>query len=379
MTSAGKVEIDSVSGRDAETGRWVSVAREVVGLGSREKMSPVVEERLCFTAALVGSYEAAAAVARKWGCPVGDDSTIHSHVVKAGGRAGGLARARVDRALDVSTRAEVVAEAAAEAPRGPFSLVVMMDGWMARERGPDWGLKPPEKQGDRVCWHEVKTGVVFRLESRAESQSGRRMLIEKYCEAWQGDPHEFGRRLYAQALRRGLHQAQRVYVVADGAAWIWNLVEDRFREATGVLDFYHASQHLWAVAHELYPADEGQARRWVAPLVDRLKRGESDRTLQHLQRSYRQRAAREAPGLQALARLCNYLQSHGERLDYPAVERQGCPRGSGAVESVCGQLQGRFKRTGQFWSSAGKTALLELELARRNGDWDEIWDLDNVA
>jgi hypothetical protein len=28
---------------------------------------------------------------------------------------------------------------------------------------------------------------------------------------------------------------------------------------------------------------------------------------------------------------------------------------------------------GKFWSSKGLNHLIELETARRNGDWDEIW------
>jgi HAE1 family hydrophobic/amphiphilic exporter-1 len=52
----------------------------------------------------------------------------------------------------------------------------------------------------------------------------------------------------AEARRRGLGKVKRVYGVADGGVWIWNIVADRFAQATGVLDFYHASQHLWAVA-----------------------------------------------------------------------------------------------------------------------------------
>jgi hypothetical protein len=72
-----------------------------------------------------------------------------------------------------------------------------------------------------------------------------------------------GGRVQAEARRRGLGQAPRVYVVADGGVWIWNLVTDRFAAATGVLDFYHASQHLWAVAHSLHPENAAAAQAWV--------------------------------------------------------------------------------------------------------------------
>ena len=78
--------------------------------------------------------------------------------------------------------------------------------------------------------------------------------------ACQGEPLEFGRRGQAEARRRGLGKVPRVYVVAGGGVWIWKIVEDRFAEAVSVLDFYHASQHLWAPAHALHPEDEPGAR-----------------------------------------------------------------------------------------------------------------------
>ena len=48
------------------------------------------------------------------------------------------------------------------------------------------------------------------------------------------------------------------------------------------------------------------------------------------------------------------------------------PVGSGAVESACRQYQGRFKRTGQFWTKEGDEALMCLETYWRNGRWHEL-------
>jgi hypothetical protein len=50
-------------------------------------------------------------------------------------------------------------------------------------------------------------------------------------------------------------KASKVYVVQDGAINLWNIFQDRFASvAQGVLDFYHASDHLRALAHELFGA-----------------------------------------------------------------------------------------------------------------------------
>jgi hypothetical protein len=44
-------------------------------------------------------------------------------------------------------------------------------------------------------------------------------------------------------------RAQEVFVVVDGALWLWSLIEDRFSGTIRTLDFYHVSQRLWDLAH----------------------------------------------------------------------------------------------------------------------------------
>jgi hypothetical protein len=70
-----------------------------------------------------------------------------------------------------------------------------------------------------------------------------------------------------------LGQTQRVLVIADGAVWIWNLAEDRFKDAIHRLDLYHANTYRWAVANELHGAGSPEARRWVKPLLKQIRNG----------------------------------------------------------------------------------------------------------
>ena len=134
-----------------------------------------------------------------------------------------------------------------------------------------------------MAWHEIKGAVIYRLEQAVQTAGGRGVIAQKYVVAWQGDPLEFGRRVQAEARRRGLAQVQEVFVVADGSLWIWNIQADRFSRAQGVLNFYHASQHLWAVAHALHPGDEALARAWVEPLLSQLRHGQEAGVLQTLE------------------------------------------------------------------------------------------------
>jgi hypothetical protein len=324
-------------------------------------MTPELEDRVCLTATLTGSYQAAAELTAKWGSPVAD-STIRVHARRLGQRA--------EQQVQQRLAAPAGAPAKAAAPAG---LVIMMDGWMARQRGADWGRDRTVTDATRVAWHEIKGAVIYRLEQAGQTAGGRGMLTEKWTVAWQGEPLEFGRRVHAEALRRGLGSARQVFVVADGGVWIWRVQQDRFPAAQGVLDFYHASQHLWAVGQALHPADEVAARAWVEPLLSQLRHGQETAVLQTLTDLPAWCAARRQAVPAAVARETEYFHNHREHVHYQAREAQGCPVGSGAMESFCAQLQGRFKRCGQFWSAAGLADLLALDTARRNLDWDILW------
>ena len=47
---------------------------------------------------------------------------------------------------------------------------------------------------------------------------------------------QFGKRIYAEAVRRGLPNAEKVVVLGDGAEWIKNLAELHFPEAIQIVD-----------------------------------------------------------------------------------------------------------------------------------------------
>jgi len=335
-------------------------------LGPHQKMTPELEDRVCLTATLTGSYGAAAMLCAKWGSAV-EASTIRAHACSVGQRAAAQVEGRwreVKSAGPVRSGGKGVA---------PAALVIMMDGWLVRQRGEHWGERPGEPLAGRIAWHEVKGAVIYRLEQAGHTAGGRGVIAQKYVVAGQAEPLDFGRRVQAEARRRGLAQAKAVYVVADGGVWIWKVQQDRFGRAQGVLDFYHASQHLWAVARALYPEDESGARGWVEPLLSQLRHGQEQGVLQVLEDlpAWCLERGRTVPP--EVARERDYFQSHREHLHYERMTTQGCPIGSGAMESFCSQLQGRFKRCGQFWSAQGLADLLALDVARRNLDWDALW------
>src|SRR5207245_669849 len=128
-----------------------------------------------------------------------------------------------------------------------------------------------------------------------------------------------------------------VLVVADGAPWIWNVVADRWAGATELLDFYHASQHLWQMGRALSRGDEAQAAAWVEARRHQLRHGKERRLLQELATLRPPRG----PAGEIVRREQRYFANHAQRMNYDTLARRGWPIGGGAVESACRQSQCR--------------------------------------
>jgi len=63
------------SGQNPADERWGCPMRQRWGLTPHQQLSPALEDKLAYFATVTGSYEAAARLACKAGCPV-EDSTI---------------------------------------------------------------------------------------------------------------------------------------------------------------------------------------------------------------------------------------------------------------------------------------------------------------
>lgn len=359
MACAGTIVLNTWRGYSSALKRWVNPARERWGLKPKQRISPELQSRLGFTATVAGSYQKAAATAARWGTPM-SDNTVHAVVQQLGEQA----------------RQVALPELPVPAQEPEFSLVLMMDGWMARQRGLDWGASKRKKKADRVEWKEVKSAVIYRLEQSVKKPSGRGILIEKYVVVSPPDtePVDFGATVQAEARRRGLGRARKVYVVIDGAVWLWKVTEDRFSQAIHVLDFHHASEHLWAIAHLLHGEGTDDARTWAEPLLHQLRHGKEEKVVHTLEALLLTSSGLNVSTRSALQTPVQYFQTHREHIHYQRVARQGGPIGSGSVESLCGQLQDRFKRTGQFWSPSGLRHLLSVEVLLRNKDYDVLWN-----
>ena len=108
------------------------------------------------------------------------------------------------------------------------------------------------------------------------------------------------------------------------------------------------------------------AAAWIKPLKEKLLAGDGIEVITDLDDLLKKLRGSRREAVQAER---NYLDNNRERLDYQGAKERGEPLGSGAMESTCKQYQGRFHRSGQFWTKSGDEALMCLETFWRNGRW----------
>ena len=340
---------------------WRFPADHALGLEETGSASPSVQEMAALMASKMPVAEASKVIEHLTGVKL-PPATLDREARRQGQRA-----QRKRQEMDEQMRAGQGFKQCVPVGRQPFTLVIEIDAWNIRERD-HWGQSERQraKGMEPERWHWVYGGTCFRLDQRTQTAGGRAIISSRGTVMTRGGIDALREQLYAECLRQGAGQAAEVLVVADGALWIWNLVADRFAGARQRLDFYHASQHLWAVAHALHPEDARAAHEWIEPMLKKLKAGRSVKVIAELKAvTGRLRAKRRALVASELA----YFQTHRHRLDYHLGQKAGQPLGSGAIESTCRQYQCRFKRPGQFWTRSGDEALMCLETFWRNGRW----------
>lgn len=355
---------------------YVYPADVVLGLHTRAPASPKVQEICALTTLRSPAGQAQEDVRRLSGLKV-DASTIHHEARRQGERALKLR----DRDEGLTQTPPGIAELAGRAltPKAPFTLVIEIDAWHIRERD-HWGqTKAFQKQGkDTARWHWVYTGTVFRLDQRGTTLSGRPVIAERGYVATRRGLDAFQRQLYAEALQRGLLRAQLVLILADGAIWIWNIADDRFKSAKQRVDLHHVQEHLWSLADAIYGRSTVEANQWIRPLLSWLERRQDGALdvlhgLEGMKHTLPRLTQKQA---EAIDREIHYFKEHQNRMDYKAGKKLGQPVGSGAIESTCSQYQRRFKLTGQFWSLEGDEAFLALSTLHRNGRWKLLFPHD---
>jgi hypothetical protein len=227
------------------------------------------------------------------------------------------------------------------------------------------GTTVHEKDG----WHEAKLGAVY-WEGKEGERSTR--FVGRFA-----DSETLGWHLWRTACVCGLRQAREVVFLGDGAAWIRNEQQRHFGRATFIIDWYHASQHIWECGKTLFGEGSPGAEQWSKKRELWLWEGRTDRLLKDL---LLQIKAGRGAKREALVQLHRYVEGNAGRMRYDEFRAKGYDIGSGVVEGACKHVVGkRLKQSGMIWTRRGSSGVLALRLAWLNHDWDRLWSAKPLA
>jgi hypothetical protein len=280
-------------------------------------------------------------------------------------RANEAAQANAPVAVGESPRTRRVVEVEPIARRASVST----DGAMVLIRTEGW------KEVKVVAVSEVSVQDASERERDAARPSRRDAdaLVTLRGHSYQAglwDADTFAPYQYAEGLRRGLDHCGQVTSTNDGAPWIERVTRLNFPDVPQIIDWSHAAQHIWTVAHAIHGEHTPAAQRWADTQLEALWHGQVAEVVQTLDRLHLEHAAYPPPVQQAP----DYFRTRQKQMQYDHFRAQGWPIGSGVVESAANTVvHHRLKRPGRGWkreyAQAMLAALAELHSHRFERAW----------
>lgn len=233
-------------------------------------------------------------------------------------------------------------------------MVVEVDGTISPQILEKQGIRGRESLRSPTDWKECNVVVIQKIRGGQE--------FDRWTGARYGKHQEFETYAGRAALTMGQHFAQKLVFLADGAHINCELQKTNLPGSVGILDFYHASEHLGVFCSLLRDQREAKMThgRWAHMLLE----GQALQVVQAMRRRADTVADRDSA-----IREINYFKNNLSRLDYDAYKAQGFPIGSGLVECSCKFVVAkRFKGSGMRWKRQDNLRLLRVRGEKLNGN-----------
>ena len=335
---------------------------KALGLSEHKKQYDIQEAAIDL--ALEMPYEQAATLLEKWTDASASDCFIHEVLNQISGNVG---------VLDVCPTAEEIQDRIAKVAKKQRWKPIVVLGI----DGADVPTRPETAKGTGRGRKKVRARRARWKGQYREAKGVRLFLIDEdrivHLLSW----HQIQTDKELERALEKIHQAGlipedqiRLCVVADGAPWIWKLVERLFPSARQILDYYHCSSYLHAVAETQYKEDPLKAQQWLEASMARLFCKEGAGVVWGLQRM---KFASDQAEI-AIKDALTYLSKRLSQITYGAHRKGGYPIGSGAIESahkfIC---HVRLKRSGAWWYADNSNHMMALRCARYNGTLERVF------
>jgi hypothetical protein len=236
------------------------------------------------------------------------------------------------------------------------SYYVMLDGGMVLTR--------EEK------WKEMKLARIFDVRDKLPISKDRNYIGESTYVA-----HLGGHKDFLQKTEYHLDTKGELIFIADGSKWIWKWVEAMYPESIQILDFYHATQHLFQWA-EIAIKNPKKRERWVDSQIFLLL---NDKIKEVIDKIKKMKTSSEIEKREKQS-LVEYYTVNQNRMLYKTAKQKGLLIGSGPIEAAHRHvIQQRMKLSGQRWTIKGAQQIANLRVSFKSNTWKEVVELTKKA
>ncbi len=220
-------------------------------------------------------------------------------------------------------------------------------------------------------WSEVKVGRIFKSSDCLHAEGKPGWISHSQYTAHLGSHKEFTK-MMDSLIDKYRNLGNPLIFVSDGATWIKNWIEDAFRKAVSIVDYYHVCEHLHEFSSSIF-TDKAKEKMWTDKQKEWLLQGKVKTVISNIKRL--------GKDSEAANQLISYYSKNKNRMKYQEYAKIGCGIiGSGAIESAHRTLvQKRMKQSGQRWSWKGAQDMLNLRVIRKNNDWNKIIELTKAT
>ena len=220
-------------------------------------------------------------------------------------------------------------------------------------------------------WKEAKMGRIFKATDNLNISQKRGVVTDSKYVVHLGNHKEF-----LSKFEYYLDDLRSLVIIADGAKWIWNWADTFYPDATQILDYYHALEHLCEFATSYFKEND-ERTTWIEEQAKTLIEEGADKIIDCL--GELPESTNKKTEKQKLS-LINYYIKNRKRMRYGSFIKRGLLIGSGAIESAHRTvLQQRMKLSGQRWTKKGFQQIANIRAVKKSGDWNRIIGLTKNA
>lgn len=203
---------------------------------------------------------------------------------------------------------------------------------------------------------------------------------ERLHTIYQASAPEYGKATFWGRMTKEIHDVKKIYPeanyigIADGAKDNWSFLEPH--TSTQILDFYHTTVYLEAVATAVHPCSEALQQTWLDEQCHKLKHVDNGASeiLKEIKTFRSNKLGKDVK--EKLEGTITYFENHLHQMDYPQSVRNNLPIGSGVTEAACKTVvKQRLCQSGMRWKEVGASIVLGLRtLVLTTERFLQFWD-----